>query len=60
MSLQVRDRVSIIVNGNRVAKGTVVNINEYREPSMMYAVDVDGYADDVLFFGIEQLVKIEG
>jgi ribosomal protein S28E/S33 len=58
MELQVRDRVLIInTNGNPVAKGTIVNINEFREPSQMYAVDVDGYEADVLFFGKSQLVK---
>ena len=60
MKVRVRDRVVILdTDGNRVAKGTVVNINEYREPSMMYAIDVDGYSEDVLFFGESQLLKIE-
>lgn len=58
MELKVRDSVTIInKNGNPVAEGIIVNINEFREPSMMYAVDVDGYEADVLFFGESQLIK---
>lgn len=54
--IQVEDRVKIVdKDGNVIAKGTVYNINEFREPSMIYAVDVDGYSDDVLFFGEQQL-----
>lgn len=58
MGLQVRDRVTILdANGNSLANGTIVNINDFREPSMKYAVDVDGYDEDVLFFGSKQLTK---
>lgn len=55
--MRVRDRV-VIVNkdGKPIAEGTIYNINDFREPSMKYAVDVDGYADDVLFFGESQLL----
>ena len=56
--MQVRDRVTILdANGNSLANGTIVNINDFREPSMKYAVDVDGYDEDVLFFGSKQLTK---
>lgn len=59
MELKVGDRVEIIgKNGVAVAKGTIYNINEFRESSMKYAVNVDGYKEDVLFFGESQLVKI--
>lgn len=55
---KVKDQVEILnINGDRVAEGVIVNINYYREPSMKYAVDVDGYTQDLLFFGEEQLVK---
>lgn len=41
----------------------VVNVNEYREPAMRYAVDVcneDGvYADDVMFVSDELLWQCE-
>ena len=50
--MKVKDRVVIIDDkGNQLAEGVIININEYREPSAMYAVIVDGYDEDVLFFG---------
>lgn len=58
MGLQVRDNVDIVnSSGVMVAKGTIVNINDYREPSMKYAVDVVGYTEDVLFFGEDSLIR---
>ena len=60
MSLQAMDRVKIIGNeGRELAKGTIYNVNDYREPSHKYAVHIDGYTEDVLFFGDNALVKIE-
>ncbi|MCR1835005.1 hypothetical protein NSA56_11420 [Oceanobacillus caeni] len=60
MNLQVRDRVTIFDgDGIPLAVGTIVNINNFREPCHKYAVDVDGYTEDVFFFGDKQLVKIE-
>ncbi len=57
--IKVKDRVEILdTDGNGLANGTVVNINEFRELSMMYAVDVDGYSADVLFFGEGELRKL--
>lgn len=54
--LQVNDRVVICDDHGKVAHlGTIVNINDFREPSQEYAVDVDGYDDDVLFFGRNKL-----
>ena len=58
MELQVRDRVIIIdANNISLAEGTIVNVNDFREPSQKYAVDVEGYTDDLLFFGEAQLTK---
>ena len=58
MELQVKDRVTIInKNQNPLAEGTIVNINDFREPGAKYAVDVDGYDEDVLLFCESQLVK---
>ena len=37
--------------------GEVVNINDYREPCMKYAVDID--ADDVVFVGEESIHPTE-
>ncbi|MEI2465053.1 hypothetical protein [Niallia taxi] len=57
MQLQVKDRVFIIdKDSNNVAEGTIININDFREPNMKYAVDVDGYTEDLLFFGESQLL----
>lgn len=58
MTLKVHDRVTINDSeGNPIAKGVIININEYREPSLMYAVDVEGY-DDYVFVGENNLMKI--
>jgi len=58
MELQVRDKVTIIdSSGSAIAEGTIVNINDFREPSLKYAVDVEGYTEDLLFFGENHLIK---
>lgn len=60
VELKVKDRVSIInEKGEVLSTGKIYNINDFREPSMEYAVDVDGYNEDVLFFGRWQLIKID-
>ncbi len=60
MELKVRDRVAIkSITGQPMIEGTIININDFREPSQKYAVDIDGYTEDVLFFGEEHLAKIE-
>ena len=46
-------------NGVELAMGTIVNVNDCREPSMKYAVVVDGYSEDVLFLGENKLIKME-
>lgn len=57
--LEVKDRVNILnADGDVIGKGMIYNINEFRPPNMTYAVDVDEYDDDLLFFGENQLVKI--
>jgi len=58
MSLKARDSVWITDSaGMKIAGGTIVNVNDFREPEMKYAVDVDGYKEDVLFFGEDRLIK---
>lgn len=58
MELQEKDRVVIVdMHKNPIVEGTIMNINDFREPSQKYAVDVDGYSEDVLFFGEGQLMK---
>lgn len=60
MQLKVRDRVWIVnTDGSRIAQGRIVNVNDFREPSMKYAVDVDEYLEDVLFFSEDKLIKQE-
>lgn len=51
MKFEVGDKVIIL--GQWV--GTIVNINSYREPSMIYAIDVDGYEEDVIFMGEDEI-----
>lgn len=60
-NLIIGDRVKIFNNsGIHLGLGTIVNINNYREPSMKYAIDADFYDEDYIFVGKENLVKILG
>jgi len=45
--------------GMEVAEGTIINVNDFREPELKFAVDVEGYTEDVLFFGEDSLIKQE-
>ncbi|MDM5370563.1 hypothetical protein QUF96_03090 [Bacillus bombysepticus] len=41
MKLKVNDKVTIVdENEKKLAEGVIYNINDFREPSMKYAVDV--------------------
>lgn len=53
--MKARDRVDVIKNGKKIGEGTIINFNAYREPSMAYAIDVDGYTRDIVFCGEEEL-----
>lgn len=54
--MKVRDKVIVLdKDGNKIGEGTIININEFREPDMMYAVDVVGYEEDYIFCGESQL-----
>lgn len=58
--LKVGDRVEIRNNkGVFVGEGTIANINEFREPSMKYAVEADFYKSDFVFAGEEHLKLIK-
>jgi hypothetical protein len=60
MALKVRDRVWITDSiGMKTTKGEIVNINNFREPEMKYAVSADGHSEDLLFFGEDRLIKQE-
>lgn len=59
--LKVGDRVAIRNNkGIFIGKGTIVNINEFREPSMIYAIEADFYKSDFIFAGEEHLTILKG
>ena len=38
--------------------GVIYNVNEYREPSMLYAVDSDRMNDDFFFIGEDDIVEV--
>lgn len=57
MDIKVMDRVVITANNGQKFHGRVANINDFREPSMKYAVDVDGYDEDVVFVGEDRIEK---
>lgn len=47
--IEVNKKVLVRDDKGSLFPGKVVNINEYREPEMKYAVDIG--ADDVVFVG---------
>lgn len=55
ISFKVGD--SVLVKGKY--KGKIANVNEFREPSMKFAVDLEVYKKDVVFVGEEDLKKVE-
>lgn len=53
---KVKDKIILKdLKGNKY-KGEIININDYREPSMKYAVGIDGF-DDYVFIGENQIVE---
>mgnify|MGYP003557090168 FL=1 len=44
--------------GTEVLTGVIYNINEFREPSMLYAVDGDRMNDDFFFIGEDDIVEV--
>lgn len=59
MEFRVKERVIITNLCNQpVCEGEIVNINDFREPALRYAVQADGY-DDVIFVGKKDLKKLE-
>ena len=58
MKFKVKERVVVTNLFNKpVCEGEIVNINDFREPALRYAVQVDGY-DDVIFVGKSDLQKL--
>ena len=61
MKLKARDRVRINdSDGMRICDGTIININELREPHMKYAVSADLKKSSPVFLGEDRLMKIKG
>lgn len=57
---KVKDKVKITNSqGTFIGEGIIVNINDFREPSQKYAVEVDFY-HDFIFAGNEHLELIKG
>lgn len=56
---KARDRVRVRDTFGNWHSGTVVNVSDYREPSMKYAVDLDDYKEDLVFVPASALVKEE-
>ena len=57
--LKVRDRVLVKDRQGNKWLGTIININDYREPSMKYCVDLDEYDEDYVFVG-EKDIELAG
>jgi DNA-binding protein H-NS len=57
--LKVRDNVKVYSKDRtQSVVGKICNINDFREPSMKYAIEVENYPD-VIFCGEDNLEKIE-
>ena len=52
---KVGDRVIVLAKFH----GSIVNISDYREPSMKYCIDLDEYKDDYVFVGEKELTAEE-
>ena len=53
--LEVNQKVLVRDYKGSLFPGKIVNINEYREPSMKYAVDIG--ADDLVFVGRNNIIS---
>ena len=51
-------KVFIENTNGHLYKATVININEYREPSMRVSLQVDGI-EDIVFTGLENIKIME-
>lgn len=60
MTYKVGERVTVVDDkGNFFSTGTIINVNDFREPDKKYAVDVDSFLEDVMFLGEANLRKIQ-
>lgn len=53
--MKVKDRVLVKDKQGNKWLGTIININDYREPSMRYCVDLDKYDKDYVFVGEDDI-----
>lgn len=44
--------------GTEVLTGVIYNVNAFREPSMLYAVDGDRMNDDFFFIGKDDVIEV--
>lgn len=55
--LEIKTRIRFNYGGD-ILTGTIYNVNEFREPSMLYAVDGDRMNDDFFFIGEDDIVEV--
>lgn len=55
--LEIKTRIKFSYGGD-ILTGVIYNVNEFREPSMVYAVDGDRTNDDFFFIGEDDIVEI--
>ena len=56
--MKVGDRVLVKDNQGNKWLGTIININDFREPSMKYCVDLDSYNKDYVFVGEDDIENV--
>ena len=55
--LDIKTRIKFNYGGD-ILTGVIYNVNEFREPSMLYAVDGDRMNDDFFFIGEDDIVEV--
>lgn len=55
--LEIKTRIRFNYGGD-ILTGVIYNVNEFREPSMVYAVDGDRANDDFFFIGEDDIVEV--
>lgn len=53
----INDRVVVKDSLGNEHHGSIINISNYREPCMKFAIDLDDYKDDYMFVGEQQMRK---
>lgn len=55
--LEIKTRIRFSYGGD-ILTGVIYNVNEFREPSMVYAVDGDDRNDDFYFIGEDDILEV--